>query len=204
MKLIVITRPEYFVVEHLLIHELFNEGLDILHLRKPSGNLSLCERLLSMLTENERGKIVIHDNYELKGKYGLYGIHLNSRNPESPKGYKGNVSCLCRSLEKARECKRKMKHVMLGPVFDGGQAYAGEPQQTLGKRQLGVAADEGIIDGNVYAYGGVSTDNIGELRNYGFGGAVVYGSLAKRFNPVSSDDFKEFIRYFRLLRRATE
>ena len=118
MKLIVITRPEYFVVEHLLIHELFNEGLDILHLRKPEGDASMCERLLSMLSESERKRIVIHDNFELKNKYGLYGIHLNKRNSAKPYGYKGNVSCLCNSFDKVRECKHDMKYVMLGSVFD--------------------------------------------------------------------------------------
>ena len=205
MKLIVITRPEYFVVEHLLIHELFNEGLDILHLRKPDGDPSLCERLLSMLSEYERSRIVVHDNYGFKNKYGLYGIHLNSRNSTIPDGYKGNVSCLCSSLEKLKECKREMKYVMLGSVFGSSSLPgSGGPTPAFSRQQLRVASNEGVIDNKVFAYGGINTENVGELRNMGFGGVVVYGSLAKRFNPSLSDDFKEFISYFRLLRRFTE
>ena len=189
MKLIVITRPEYFVVEHLLIHELFNEGLDILHLRKPEGDASMCERLLSMLSESERKRIVIHDNFELKNKYGLYGIHLNKHNSAKPYGYKGNVSCLCNSFDKVRECKHDMKYVMLG---------------SFSMPQMRAAHNNGIIDEKVYAYGGINTKNVEILSSLGFGGVVVYGALAQKFNPVLADDFKEFISYFRLLRRATE
>ena len=36
MKLILITPPTYFVEEDKIITSLFEEGLDILHLRKPN------------------------------------------------------------------------------------------------------------------------------------------------------------------------
>ncbi len=204
MKLIVITRPEYFVVEHLLIHELFNEGLDILHLRKPEGDASMCERLLSMLSESERKRIVIHDNFELKNKYGLYGIHLNKRNSAKPYGYKGNVSCLCNSFDKVRECKHDMKYVMLGSVFDNDSATTYKTAPSFSMPQMRAAHNNGIIDEKVYAYGGINTKNVEILSSLGFGGVVVYGALAQKFNPVLADDFKEFISYFRLLRCATE
>ena len=68
MKLIVITRPEFFVVEHLLIKALFNEGLDILHILKPKEKPELFERLLSLLPDDCREKIVLHDHFELKKK----------------------------------------------------------------------------------------------------------------------------------------
>ena len=37
MKLIVVTAPTFFVEEDKIITALFEEGLDILHLRKPSS-----------------------------------------------------------------------------------------------------------------------------------------------------------------------
>lgn len=202
MKLIVVTRPEYFVVEHLLIKELFNEGLDILHLRKPNGDASSCERLLTLLPDDCREKIVVHDNFDFKAKYKLMGIHLNSRNPEIPKGYKGQVSCVCKSFEEVKDYKRDMKYVFLSPIFNSINPEEFSPQFT--HSQLRAASDKGIIDNKVMAYGGIGTDNVKKLRDLGFGGVVVYGSLATKFDAVSSTDFKEYIGYFRLLRRATE
>ena len=35
MKLILMTTPYFFVEEHQIINALFDEGLEILHLRKP-------------------------------------------------------------------------------------------------------------------------------------------------------------------------
>lgn len=202
MKLIVVTKPKYFVVEHLLIRELFNEGLDILHLRKNPGDLSSCERLLALLSDDIRSRIVIHDNFELKSKYGLMGIHLNGRNPEKPKGYRGSVSCLCQSFEEVKNYRRDMKYVLAGPIFNRSDTNEFSSQFTFS--QLRAASDKGVIDSKVMAYGGIGTGNVGKLHDLGFGGVVVYGTLANRFNTVYSDDFKDFIGYFRLLRRATE
>ena len=45
MKLILITTPTYFVEEDKIITTLFDEGLDILHLRKPDTAPVYAERL---------------------------------------------------------------------------------------------------------------------------------------------------------------
>ena len=71
MKLVIITTPDFFVVEHLIINALFDEGLDALHLRKPGSSAVLFERLISLIKEEYRKRIVIHDHFHLKKKYGL-------------------------------------------------------------------------------------------------------------------------------------
>lgn len=52
MKLILITTPTYFVEEDKIIATLFDEGLDILHLRKPDTAPVYAERLLTLIPEN--------------------------------------------------------------------------------------------------------------------------------------------------------
>lgn len=52
MKLILITTPTYFVEEDKIITTLFDEGLDILHLRKPDTAPVYAERLLTLIPEN--------------------------------------------------------------------------------------------------------------------------------------------------------
>lgn len=50
MKLIVVTAPTFFVEEDKIITALFEEGLDILHLRKPENSLPMySERLLTLI-----------------------------------------------------------------------------------------------------------------------------------------------------------
>lgn len=48
MKLIVVTAPTFFVEEDKIITALFEEGLDILHLRKPETPAMYSERLLTL------------------------------------------------------------------------------------------------------------------------------------------------------------
>ena len=98
MKLILLTCPEFFVEEDKILTTLFEEGLDILHLRKPNSEPIYCERLLSLMPEEYRKKIVVHDHFYLRDEFGLLGIHLNKRNPQAPASYNGPVTRTCYDL----------------------------------------------------------------------------------------------------------
>ena len=54
MKLIVVTTPTFFVEEDKIITALFEEGLDILHLRKPETPAMYSERLLTLIPDISR------------------------------------------------------------------------------------------------------------------------------------------------------
>ena len=58
MKLIVVTAPTFFVEEDKIITALFEEGLDILHLRKPETPAMYSERLLTLIPEKYHRRIV--------------------------------------------------------------------------------------------------------------------------------------------------
>ena len=102
MKLILITRPTYFVEEDKIITTLFDEGLDYLHLRKPDTAPVYAERLLTLIPEKYRKRIVVHGHFYLKEEYNLKGIHLNHRNPIAPDNYTGQISTSCHSLEEVK------------------------------------------------------------------------------------------------------
>ena len=57
MKLILMTTPFFFVEEHQILNALFDEGLEILHLRKPDTEPVYSERLLTLISESYRKKI---------------------------------------------------------------------------------------------------------------------------------------------------
>lgn len=106
MKLILMTTPYFFVEEHQILNALFDEGLEILHLRKPSTEPVYSERLLTLIPESYRKRIVVHDHFYLKNEYNLKGIHLNHRNPELPQKYKGHISCSCHTADEVMMHKR--------------------------------------------------------------------------------------------------
>ena len=102
MKLIVITRPTYFVEEDKILTALFEEGLEILHLRKTDQTPVYAERLLTLIPEKYRKRIVVHGNFYLKEEYKLRGIHINSHNPIAPDNYSGPINTSCHSLAEVR------------------------------------------------------------------------------------------------------
>src|SRR3954470_17719619 len=76
MKLIVISDPENIAEEASHVQQLFKEGLEIFHLRKPDCTQEDFEKILRQLPPVLYKKIVIHSHYQLIQKYNLKGIHL--------------------------------------------------------------------------------------------------------------------------------
>lgn len=201
MKLILLTSADFFIEEDMILTTLFEEGLDILHLRKPDSEPVYCERLLTLIPEQYHPRIVVHDHFYLREEFGLMGIHLSRRNPQLPPGYSGPVTRTCYSLDEVERIGQQCQYIFLRNVFDS----ISEPENraTFTEAQLRDAARRGIIGRRVMAEGGVALENIPRLRDLGFGGVVVRGDLWKRFNIHSGCDFRELIDHFRRLRKAT-
>ena len=193
MKLVIMTQPTFFVEEDKILTALFEEGMDNLHLYKPGASPMYSERLLSLIPEISYGKITVHDHYYLKNEYGLAGIHIDDSGKELPKDYKGKFSRTCHNINELGAMKKKAEYVFLDNVFG---------QNARGREELEYAASQGLIYKHVYAFGGVSMDNIREARELGFGGVVVGKDLWSRFDIHNEQDYKNLISHFEKLRKA--
>lgn len=202
MKLLLLSSPNFFVEEDKILTTLFEEGLDVLHLRKPNSEPVYCERLLTLLPQSYHQNIITNDHFYLKEEFDLKGIHLSRRNPEIPKGYKGVVTRTCYSLEELPEAKKNSKYVILKNVFDSISADGSKSAYT--HEQLYEASRKGLIDKYVMAQTGINIDNISEIQSLGFGGAVVCSDVWNRFNIHNGLDFKDVIKHFHRLRKAAE
>lgn len=190
MKIIAITRPHFVDGEAVFIKKLFEKGLDILHLRKP-----LCDNnrdvtttrirlLLKELSANERKNIIIHDYHEFYEEFSLKGVHINKNIKTLPIDYQGFKTRSCHSLEEVVSYKNDFDYVFLSPVFDSisKESYRSKfSRETLEKASRG-----GIIDEKVVALGGVDFENIHCLKELGFGGVAMLGSI----NKLTSDELE--------------
>ncbi len=200
MKLIVMTKSTCFVEEDKILTSLFDEGLDILHLHKPGSTPIYSERLLTLLDEDYRNKIVVHDHFYLKDEYRLRGIHLDEAGASVPDGYKGRFSRTCRTVEQLKEAKRKSEYVFLENVF--GDESDTEQSGAFTTEQLKEASRRGLIDKKVYALGGIDIETSRMARDLGFGGVVICGDLWNRFDIHNQLDYKELISHFERLRKV--
>ncbi|MBR0182853.1 MAG: thiamine phosphate synthase [Bacteroidaceae bacterium] len=201
MKLLLLSSPHFFVEEDKILSSLFEEGLDILHLRKPDTEPVYSERLLTLMPREHHSRIITNDHFYLKEEFQLMGIHLSARNPLPPQNYNGLITRSCNSLEELAEAKRDSQYVILKDVFDSLSDPERKSKYT--PEQLREAGRRGLIDRHVIAQTGISLDTIPQAADMGFGGVIVYNDLWKRFNIHSGMDYKALITHFRQLRKAT-
>ena len=202
MKLILITTPTYFVEEDKIITALFEEGLDTLHLRKPDTAPMFAERLLTLIPEQYHKRIVVHGHFYLKDEYKLKGIHLNGRNPNPPENYKGHISCSCHSVEEVKNRKHFYDYVFMSPIYDSISKV--NYYSTYTAEELREAQKAKIIDSKVMALGGINEENLLEIKDFGFGGAVILGDLWNKFDACSDRDYLAVIKHFKKLKKLSD
>lgn len=197
MKLILMTTPHFFVEEHPILTALFDEELDFLHIRKPNTEPVYSERLLSLIPEQYRKRIIVHDHYYLHNEYKLYGIHVTQR-AELPEKYKGRVTCTCQTAEQVKALKSKCDYTIFAPNLNDNSIDGFDAQH------LKQYKAEKLPDKKVMAFGNINEENIQNIANAGFGGAVLYGCIWNRFDTYNTQDFKELISYFRKLKKLAK
>ena len=202
MKLVVITPPKFFIEEDKILTQLFEEVLDILHIRKPDSSPVYSERLLTLIPKQYHKRIVTHDHFYLKEEFNLKGIHLNKRNPDIPLGYKGHVSCSCHTLEEVKQKKGHFNYVFMNPFFEN--APYKEYLSSFSPEELKKASKDKVIDKRVIALGGINEENIRIIKKYGFGGAAVLGNLWNCYDEHETIDYTEIIKQFRLLKKLAD
>lgn len=200
MKLIVLSTPNFFIEEDQILTALFEEGLDMLHIRKPASEPVLSERLLSLIPSQYHSRIVVHNHFYLKEEYNLRGIHLSKAEPIAPSDYSGKKSRTCYSIEELAQERGKYDYIFLDSIFEG--ITTEHRPCTFTEEQIKDATRRGLIDRKVMASGGVSLENINRVQDLGFGGAVVCGDLWKRFDVHQGLDYKALLSHFRHLRKA--
>lgn len=135
-------------------------------------------------------------------EYNLKGIHLNRRNPEPPACYSGHISCSCHSLEEVKQYKPGCDYVFLSPIFDSISKQDYKSGYTA--EEIRSAVKNGIIDRRVIALGGIDENNLLRVKDFGFGGAAIMGTLWNKFDPAYDYNYQELIAHFRKLKRLAD
>ena len=175
IKLVVITTPEFFQGEAELINTLFKHGLELLHVRKPSASEQQMEEYLSAIDGKYMSRVALHDHFELAQRFGVGGLHLNSRNNALPSGWSGRVSRSCHSFDEVLAVKDALDYCFLSPIFDSVSKIG--YKMGFSEAELRQKRAEGVIDSKIFALSGVTLDNVQVVESLGFGGCAVLGYL---------------------------
>ena len=172
-EIIIISNPNLIINEASIITALFDSGLELFHIRKPLGTIVDIEKLLKNIPKEFHNKIVIHQHYKLTDYYDIKGIHIKKNNELITKHY--NIISTSFHSFKELSNKNNYQYVFLSPIFNSISKENYNSRFTL--TELKKASNQKIIDNKIIALGGINSDNIGLIKELGFGGAAVLGYI---------------------------
>src|SRR3954471_17492848 len=86
--MIVITNPSAVANEISIIESLFEEGLSLLHIRKPDFSEIEMAQFIHQIKMKFRSNLVLHSHHQLAEDFGINRIHFSEKerkyNPDFP------------------------------------------------------------------------------------------------------------------------
>ncbi len=194
--MIVLIAPETDVSNEIeILHQLFQEGLQYYHLRKPNKNYEEHCAYLNQIDSKYHNRIVVHFFHEMVNEFNLKGIHFQEQkridNIDNPGQYFLNlnmygktISSSFHELEVLENCDFEFDYHLLSPVFSSISKKGYE----------GRGFDVNHINKRIVGMGGVTSDNIIEFDKLGFKGVGVLGGIWNSSEPLM--EFKKMKSYF--------
>ncbi|MBL7690771.1 MAG: thiamine phosphate synthase [Flavipsychrobacter sp.] len=194
MQIVLLTPENEMPHETGIANSLFAAGLQRLHLRKYGASEAQLTQYISAIHPQFRQRIVIHSHFHLLHDLGLGGIHLNTATRLSPTlssithGIPAEVtSTSFHSWQEITDNTIHYRYVFISPVFNsiskpGYLAGIDRTQLPTVKAQQKAAG----IAPAIYALGGIDHTNISTLKNEGFDGAALLGSIWQAQDPLQA------------------
>ncbi len=179
MKLVAISSPERIENEARYINKLFEEGLQVFHLRKANLNREEYVRIIADIQPVFHSRIALHDFHELTEDFDIQRLHYPEKLRLERSEFPGDLikSTSVHRLQELYQLK-DFDYIFLGPVFDS----ISKPDY---KANLTIKQGFKKLDHvEIYAIGGVDPNNIIKIKELGFDGAALLGTLWKNPNQV--------------------
>lgn len=176
--------------EALLINELFEEGLEILHIRKPFSTLNELKMLLDKIHARHHDKIALHQHHEIANDYTIIRLHftealrLSLGEKLDPEMKQDKIfSTSIHDPSKLIQLSNVFNYTFLGPVFPS-ISKPGYNNKWENKSVIKMGDTPDII-----AIGGIDESNAGEIRDLHFDGIGLLGAIWKN-PPQATKTFK--------------
>lgn len=177
--MILISSPRMRSGEAGDLEEMFDFGLERLHLRKPDHSAKDVSKILDKLPEKYLKKIVLHRVPELLEKYPLAGYHHTSQ--EKLHEVTGSCSRSFHKISNLRESKEKLDYSFFGPVYNSISKQGYGPKVSIDSIRE-YFSSENYIPG--FALGGIRRNKVRNLLEIGFSGVALLGAVWGRQDPV--------------------
>lgn len=185
--LIVVSDAAFHKNEPDLLNELFDEGLEVFHLRKPSAAASALQNLIEMVKPEHVPKIALHSHHQLANVLWMNRLHYTEvkRKESNPMEWQAlkesgyHMSTSVHQIQEAEKLSDCFDYAFFGPVFDSisKQGYT----SVIAKESKTPKTKTKLI-----AIGGINENNLKFAFEMGFDGIAILGAVWQSTNPVKS------------------
>ncbi|WP_264532204.1 thiamine phosphate synthase [Flavobacterium sp. N502540] len=181
--MIVITNPSPIKNETNIVHSLFEEGLALLHIRKPDFSEIEMARFIQQIKPEYRSHLVLHSHHVLAEDFGINRIHFSEKERKnntliSSEGK--SFSTATHSIEDFNSLPPEFDYAFLSPVYKSISKENYHPEtnlfEALNSRTNHIT--------KVIALGGIDAKNIKKTLENGFDGMALLGAIWKNENPI--------------------
>lgn len=185
--LIVITHPTPVAKEATIINSLFDEGMDVLHLRKPDATAEELKELFAGIQTKYHSQIALHQHHRLAGNFDIKRLHYTEQHRKKTdeaewlnlkeRGF--ILSSSIHKIEDAETLSLFFAYAFFGPVFN---SISKSNYSALTPSDFMVPATETKL----VAIGGMDKNNITKALEMGFDGVAILGAVWQNADPLKS------------------
>lgn len=190
--MIVITNPFSIENEFQILHQLFEEGLELVHVRKPTYSEKEMRSFLSQIEDKFYSKLVLHEQHHLAHMFNINRIHLKEKNRvEVSENFQKTVSYLSTSVHNINdfnELPTYFDSAFLSPVFESISKEGYGKNSTI----LETIVQRTNFNTKLVALGGINENNIKITLDSGFDSVALLGSIWLNDHPIQK--FKQCLK----------
>lgn len=181
--MILITYPQSIPNETEIINALFEEGLEVLHLRKPGFDQVQMREFIAKIDQQFHSRIMIHSHYELLETFQLRGLHFTEKSKDQIPSYE-EVGCTkslaIHQLSDLKCVDNTINYVFLSPLFPSVSKAGYSKVWNFDRLKAELSSHRTF---KIVALGGVTLDNIKQVTELGFDDFAMLGSI---WEPVKA------------------
>lgn len=181
--ILVITPESIISNESEIINQLFQEGLDLLHIRKPFISNKEMRNLLDQIDSSYHAQLVLHNHYDLGKEYNISRFHIKEKDRLNGLADQLNnqvISTSVHNIDTFNALGKEWGYVFISPVFPSiSKKGYGENTTVLENLKYRDNPDVKLI-----ALGGIDEKNIHEAFKNRIDGVALLGAIWENNQPL--------------------
>ena len=184
--MIVISNPTEIANEHQIIQALFEEGLELFHIRKPDASEEKLRCYIAAIDSKYHCKLVLHQQYNLVAEFQLERLHFSEKVRQTiPDNFQKLIPFLSTSVHTIADfnnLSERYDAAFISPIYPSISKTDYKPTQNL----LEQTKERTNWKTKWIALGGISAENIAATLTQGFDDVALLGTIWNSTNPIQN------------------